>query len=32
MEKGKLKVVKNGENGITPDDNLVQHPEEDKIG
>jgi 2-oxoglutarate ferredoxin oxidoreductase subunit beta len=32
LEKGKLKVVKIGENGITRDDILVHHPEEDNLG
>ena len=32
LENGKLKVVKIGENGITPEDILVHHPEEDNLG
>ncbi|HNX54141.1 MAG TPA: 2-oxoacid:ferredoxin oxidoreductase subunit beta [Prolixibacteraceae bacterium] len=32
LEKGKLKVVKIGEDGITRDDILVHHPEEDNLG
>lgn len=32
FDQGKLKVVKIGENGITRDDILVHHPEEDNIG
>lgn len=32
LENGRLKVAKIGENGITRDDFLVHHPEEDNIG
>jgi 2-oxoglutarate ferredoxin oxidoreductase subunit beta len=32
LENGHLKVVKIGENGITRDDILVHHPEEDNLG
>lgn len=32
LENGRLKVVNIGENGITRDDILVHHPEEDNIG
>lgn len=32
LENGRLKVVKIGENGITRDDILVHHPEEDNLG
>jgi len=32
QENGKLKVVKIGENGITREDILVHHPEEDNLG
>ncbi|MDP2115651.1 MAG: hypothetical protein Q8K69_16515, partial [Bacteroidota bacterium] len=32
LEKGKLKVVKIGENGITREDILVHEPSEDNLG
>jgi 2-oxoglutarate ferredoxin oxidoreductase subunit beta len=32
LENGHLKVVKIGENGITREDILVHHPEEDNLG
>lgn len=32
LEKGRLKVVKIGENGVTRDDILVHQPEEDNLG